>query len=183
MDITGLILAGGKSSRMGTDKGLVLFGKQPLVSYSITLVQQICKNIYISTANKDYEQFNHELISDIIPDIGPIGGIYSALNKIDSNYFFVLSCDIPYALLTIAELLLKYIHDYEIVVPVWGNSKIEPLFGFYSKSILPALKNQIDNKNFKMIDLLKECKTFYLNVDSETEGTLTFKNINTPGDA
>ena len=76
-----IILAGGESRRMGEDKGLKIFKNQALVSYAIQLAKKICKNIYISTNNPDYKQFGYQILNDIIPVKGPMGGIYSGLSR------------------------------------------------------------------------------------------------------
>lgn len=182
MKITGYILAGGQSSRMGTDKGLVLFGDKPLVQYSIDLAKVVCNDIFIGTNNDEYSKFGYNLIHDIVVGKGPIGGLHAALKNTEQDYIFLLSCDIPYGSLNVAKLLIEELSDFEIVVPIWGKGKIEPLFGFYSKTILPIVEQQIKTENFKMIDLLNECNTLFFNIDSATNGSIVFKNFNSPED-
>lgn len=181
MDIKAIILAGGKSSRMGTDKGLILFGDKQLVNFSIELSKKICNDIYISTSNNDYSLFGYPLISDIVPEIGPIGGLHAAMTNLQADSFFIISCDIPNASFSLAESMREKMNDFEIIVPVWEN-KIEPLFGFYSLNILPQVENQINKGNYKMIDLLSICNTYYYPIDAEVDGTVAFKNINFPDD-
>jgi len=77
--ITGIILAGGKSSRMGKDKGWVLFRKKPLIDYAVELLGGICQSIVISANNSAYDKLGLPVYHDIIPDSGPMGGIYTCL--------------------------------------------------------------------------------------------------------
>jgi len=79
--ITGIILAGGKSSRMGMDKGFCALNGKPMVQYAIDILEQTCDSIIICSNNSDYELFDLPVIPDIIKDIGPMGGIYSGLKN------------------------------------------------------------------------------------------------------
>ena len=81
MGLTGAILSGGESSRMGTDKGLIRYKDKYLVEYGIEILKQLCKQVYIGTKNIKYEIFNLPLLPDEYPNLGPIGGIYTALKK------------------------------------------------------------------------------------------------------
>jgi molybdopterin-guanine dinucleotide biosynthesis protein A len=167
---------------MGTDKGLVLYGEKPLIQYSIDLAKEVCADIIIGTNNSEYSRLGYQLVSDIISDKGPISGLHAVMKTVDSDYFFVLSCDIPHATLNIARSMSEELGKFDIIVPVWGKNKIEPLFGFYSRTILPVVERQIDKENFKLLDLLKECNTLYFNIDSTSDGSVIFKNINSPAD-
>ncbi|HPG34509.1 MAG TPA: molybdenum cofactor guanylyltransferase, partial [Lentimicrobium sp.] len=72
--ITGIVLAGGKSTRMGTDKGLMIFQGKPLVMYSIDLLSMFCGRILISSNNPEYAKFGYEIIADELPGAGPMAG-------------------------------------------------------------------------------------------------------------
>ncbi len=90
MKVTAIILAGGKSSRMGADKGMQkLFGK-PLVSYAIGELYGLCDDIIIRSSSAEYAGFGYKLVADEFPGIGPMGGVYSALRQSETNDNLVL---------------------------------------------------------------------------------------------
>jgi len=185
MKITGVILAGGKSKRMGTDKGLIIYRNKPLIEHSISFLQNFSNEIVISTNSNRYDKYGYSLFFDEISDIGPIGGIYSILkNCKSSNLFFIISCDMPHAETTLAINMINERGHYDIIVPILPNGKIEPLFGVYSRNILTTTEHQIESNNYKMTDLLNKCRTKYYNVPSNylIASPDMFKNINKPND-
>ena len=93
---TGYILAGGKSSRMGEDKGLKLFNGIPLIQNVINQLLFAVDKVVIVSNNKDYEQFGLEVIEDALINKGPAGGIYTALQHSSTDLNFIVSCDMPY---------------------------------------------------------------------------------------
>jgi molybdenum cofactor guanylyltransferase len=181
--ILGTVLSGGKSSRMGKDKGLMHFRNQPLITYSISVLQKVTKDIVISTSELKYEQFGFPLIADLIPNIGPIGGLYSVMKQVESDKYFIVACDMPNTSESFAKELIQYCSHFDIVVPIHNNT-IEPLWGIYSRNILPIVEEQINKGDYKLINLLELCKTKYVESTYFPEiKTDNFKNINTPKDA
>jgi molybdenum cofactor guanylyltransferase len=183
MDISGIILCGGLSSRMGEEKGLVSYQGAALIEYSIFVLNKLTDKIFLSTANPAYKKFGYPLIPDIIESIGPIGGIFSCMSTLKVADYFVLSCDIPHVTADLAKKLLSHANTYDVSVPVTEDNKIHPLFGYYSNRILPHIKKQIDNKNFKMIDLLYTVKTNYLSLSQNNPiSPDLLRNINSKKD-
>lgn len=104
-EITGIILAGGKSSRMGKDKGLCDFKGKALVSYAIETLRPLCGNLMIS-ANyfpEKYAEFDLPVIADEVKNIGPMGGILSCLKQSHTQHNLVLSCDTPFVTTDVSE--------------------------------------------------------------------------------
>ena len=89
------ILCGGKSSRMQSEKGLVLYQNKPFIEHIIEAVLPISNNIQLVTNTNDYNYLAYKKIKDVVVDKGPLGGIYSALIHSDSEINLILSCDIP----------------------------------------------------------------------------------------
>ncbi len=173
MDISGIILCGGLSSRMGEDKGLVSYRGLALVEYSIFVLKELTDRIFLSTANPAYQKFGYPLIPDIVGPIGPMGGIFSCMSTLKVSDYFVLSCDIPNVTTDLARKLLGFANFYDVSVPLSEDNKVHPLFGYYSDRVMPYMKKQIDKKNFKMTDLLNKVKTNYFSISSDV-----LKNIN-----
>ena len=172
-----IILAGGESRRMGEDKGLKLFKKQALVTYSIQLAKKLCKNIYISTNNADYKRFGFPIIQDIILDKGPMGGIYSGLLASETEWNLFLPCDTPFLQFDLFLEMKKHMPSNKIVVPKMENKRVHPLIGYYHKDLLPLIYDHLENNRLKMLGLLDETETYFQSVKKEE--SRSFLNLNT----
>ncbi|MDA3930518.1 MAG: molybdenum cofactor guanylyltransferase [Prolixibacteraceae bacterium] len=175
-NITGVVLAGGKSSRMGTDKGLIDFKGKPMVQYSIDLLSDIFETVAISTNNPVYSQFGLPLIIDIHKNCGPMGGILAALSQIKTDKVFTISCDMPFVTRETIEKILLH-QDAKIAVAT-HNDFIEPLCGIYSIDLLKKMNDRIIVNNFKMYSFILEEKSTILVPVSQNQ----FLNINSPED-
>ncbi|MFK5856314.1 MAG: molybdenum cofactor guanylyltransferase [Bacteroidota bacterium] len=183
-EVTGIILAGGASSRMGKDKGLCEFKGSALVNYAIEALLPLCQTIIISSNNiESYQKFGYQVVSDRIKDIGPIGGIYSCMKESTTKHNLVISCDTPFLNTQLMEHVLLNSENYDIVVPEHGESYIEPLAAYYSSAIIDILEDSINKKDYKLMNLFKKVKFKSINVDSfEGYSKMLFKNLNTPND-
>jgi len=182
LNFSAYILAGGKSSRMGQDKGLMLLNGKPLVNYIIEQLQSITNDIIIVSDNPEYKNFGLEVIPDLIKDIGPVGGIYTALSHSENEYNFMISCDMPLIHSEAVNYLFENVGDSQIILPI-HHEKIEPLFGFYNKSCLPLWKELIDTGLIKMQALVQHFNLVKLNVNSNgLFDKSMFTNINTRED-
>ena len=166
---TGIILSGGKSSRMGSDKGLLILNGKPLIQYSIDVLKELCSEIIICANNPAYDTFGYPVIKDVYPDLGPIGGIYTGLLNSGSESNFILSCDMPFINPQIIIYLLSNRDKSLASIPTHGKNIIEPLCALYSKAILPQLKKQIRNKDLKLMNLLKTVDVNWVKMDSGLE--------------
>jgi len=184
--ITGIILTGGKSQRMGKEKGLCHFRGLMLVEYAIKTLLPLCDELILSANNKldEYRQFGYPVVSDILPDSGPIGGLYSGLLASKTELNLVISCDTPFVTTALFTELIKHINNFQSVVPIHETKFIEPLTACYKKSCLPIIKSQIETGHFKMTDLLDKLNTHYLEVNATLPeiGVSMFHNLNTPED-
>ncbi len=181
--ITGIILAGGASRRMGKDKGLCLYNGKELISYSIEILKPICDSIIISSNSpEDYLKFGLQIVEDEIKSIGPIGGIYSCLNQSANTHNLVLSCDTPYIQKESMAYILSNSKGFDIVIPQHRNSYFEPLAGYYSSRIVPQIENSIQNKDYKLINLFAKVKFRSISTEVIPGLSLQYKNLNTPED-
>ncbi len=183
-NLTGIILAGGKSSRMGKDKGLVKYAGKAMVEYSLEICRQLCNEILISTANPDYAVFGYPLIEDEIQDIGPIGGIYAALKRAGNSLTIILPCDTPFLKKELFELLVDKAKEADIVVPYTEELNMEPLCACYSKTLLPLMEKQIAEKDFKLQNLIERAQSKKIKIDNRYEFYTEnlFSNMNNPKD-
>jgi molybdopterin-guanine dinucleotide biosynthesis protein A len=184
MDITGIILAGGKSSRMGTEKGLQELCGNPLISYSIQVLSELCSTIIISTSSDVYQSFGYQTMADEIPGIGPMGGLYSALKQSKTEKNLVLSCDLPFVSGKLLSYIIENSEGFQVAVPWQGDQHYEPLCGFYSLSVLDQIKTFIQNRNYKLPDLFETININRLVINRELncyEDNL-FLNVNSTHD-
>jgi len=183
MDITAVILAGGKASRMeGLDKGLVKLANKALIEYVINTIQQHVDQILIS-ANRNidqYQQFGFPVISDDKNEYnGPLSGICEALKRCNSKYLLVLPCDCPFIEVDIIEKLYKSAEkNNSDVVLIHDGQFLQPLFSLISKNALPSLEECIAAKNFKVKQWMTEQKHSII----KDNRTMMFFNINNKND-
>lgn len=182
--VTGIILAGGASRRMGRDKGLTEFRGKQLVKYALEVLTPLCGEILISSNNiSEYQKFGYQIVVDEYKKIGPMGGIYSSLRKSTTKQNLVISCDTPFLTTELLEFVLVNSDNYEIVVPEHGNSFIETLAGYYSSEIISHLERLIIRKDYKLLNLFKEVKFKSIKVDTFSGYSKDlFKNLNTLND-
>lgn len=152
-DINGYILAGGKSSRMGTDKGLMLLNGKPVVQQIIEQLQSAVEKIYIVSNKSDYGQFGFEVIPDQINNIGPAGGLHAALLHTDKALNFVVSCDMPFINTKGVNYILEKADQSTITLPRHGKS-IEPLFGIYTKGCFTKWESLILSGEIKLQEMI-----------------------------
>lgn len=162
---TGIILSGGKSSRMSSDKGLLLLHGKPLIQYAIEALKELCDEIIICANKPGYDRFGYLVIKDVYPDLGPIGGIYTGLLNSGSESNFVLSCDMPFINPQTVTFLLTKREKSLASIPIHGQNTIEPLCALYSKTILPQLTKQIRKQDFKLMNLLKTVDVNWVKMD------------------
>lgn len=181
MIYTTIILAGGKATRMqGQDKGLLVVNGETIVQRIIRVVEPSSSRIMIITGNEAYRQYTPYLYPDLIPYLGPIGGLYTGLAKSDTEWNFVVSCDLPLLSEKVLLFLFSQIAEGDqAIVPIIRNMhRPHPLCAFYHKGIIKQIENQIQQKNYKMKDLLKQIHTKQIIFEEEAEAFFT--NVNTP---
>jgi len=154
--MTGIILAGGKGTRMGSEKGLIIYNNKPLIVYAIEALTPICDEILISANSDAYHKFGYQVIPDQFPDSGPMGGIYSCLQLSGSDVNIILSCDMPLVKTIHLQQLIKFAHLFEAVIPWHGNEYFEPLCAVYRRDLIPVFERFVNAGNFKIPDLIGE---------------------------
>ena len=182
--ITGIILAGGKSSRMGSDKSQMILNGKTLIEYSIQALRPICEKVVISSNSFNYDHTGCEVWPDELPDGSPMIGIYSCLKRSSTEYNIVLSCDMPLISTSLLEYLLENASENGITVPIHENNLIEPLCGIYKQACIPVLKGFIDKGNYRLNECIRSTSHLLVTIDYKTptfSGNI-FSNINTPDD-
>ncbi len=182
-EMNGIILAGGKSSRMGQDKGLMEVDGQPMVRRVIDVLSPLVNKVLIIANDPAYSRFGYPVYPDLIPGKGPAGGIYTGLTHTGTEKNICLSCD----LIRINEGLLRFLiresKDSEITVAKHGQ-KTEPLIGIYRKKCLSGWKKLLEQDLLKLQDMIEhfEVNKVAITPDMDFYHDHLFDNINAPED-
>ena len=187
--MTAIILAGGKSSRMGFDKALLKINNHFLMEEILQKLKTIFAEILIVTNRP--KQFNSltslhltKIACDIIPHQGPLGGIYSGLMNSGSFYNFVLACDMPFVNLELIKYMVSIKDNFDAVVPKLKKG-YEALFAIYSKNCISAISEILKTGDLKVVNFFNKLKLRELNekeISRFGAPDVLFMNINTRED-
>lgn len=172
---TAIILAGGKSNRMGYPKGLLEVNNKPIIEILVDSIKPHFSEIIISANQKSsYEFLNLLVVEDEYKDQGPLMGVYSCLKSSSNDVNFVFTSDIPVIDIDCVNELLSYSNDFEVVIPT-NQGFLEPLFAVYSKSTIPYMEEVFKTKSRRIISILEFSKTKFVKTDMHK----WYNNINT----
>jgi molybdopterin-guanine dinucleotide biosynthesis protein A len=183
--ITGLILAGGKSTRFGKNKALVELDGIRLIERVIRVMGSVFQRLIILTNSPhEYAYLNLPMVEDLIKGLGPIGGLYTGLKSISNEAGFFVACDMPFLSESLIRHMVEIRDDFDVVLPKidW---KIEALHGLYTKSCLPTIKELIESQEYQVIRFFPKVRVKYLgeNEIREFDPQLkSFFNINKPNE-
>ncbi|MBN3035723.1 MAG: molybdenum cofactor guanylyltransferase [Bacteroidales bacterium] len=182
-NVTGIILAGGGSRRMKSEKGLMIFRGRPMIEYVLSALEPVCKKLLISTSHQGYMKYGYPLIVDEIPGMGPLSGIVTCMKHSGGNDFIVAACDLPYLNPELIRYILCHKTEFQALVPVWGG-QIRPLCSYYQRSIIPFAEKCIRENRLAMVDFLQEIRAGWLHIPKEHPlfSTSLFRNINSLSD-
>jgi molybdopterin-guanine dinucleotide biosynthesis protein A len=179
-------MAGGKSSRMGTDKSFVPLLGKPMIQHVIERLADLGQDetLLISNRPDDYGHLGLPIYKDVIPEKGSLGGIYSALHHSRNIYTLVVACDMPFVRPALLSYMIELLKEdtFDVIVPrVEGYP--EGLHAVYSQNCMIPIRQKLDANHLKVIRFYEEVRVRYL--DEPEYGRfdphgLSFKNINTP---
>jgi molybdopterin-guanine dinucleotide biosynthesis protein A len=193
-NITAIILAGGKSSRIGSDKAFLKLNGESVIERICNLLKKIFSNVIIISNNPDKFHFlTPNVYKDIYPNFGPLSGVHSGLTNSQTENNFFISCDMPLITVEVIRFILTKMNNSDITI-VKTESNIQTLLGIYKKSclaraeeLLSFANSQKDIKsgktNVKLFDLINQVKTTVLDISSEKfYNDDMFINMNTSED-
>ena len=183
--MTGVILSGGKNTRMGENKAFLRIGGERLIDRTVRLFRQVFREVIIVTTNPlDYLDQEAVIVTDILPGKGALGGLYTGLFYSTDEYAFLAACDMPFLNTSFMEYMLQQTTGYDIVVPAPPDG-LQPLHAIYARRCLPAIRAYLDKNRLQI-------KGFYpgrplLKISPEVLDTFDpdrrmFLNVNTPED-
>ncbi len=184
----GIVLAGGKSQRMGTDKArLVLPDGRPVILSVVEVLKSICGEVVVVTeATGRYADLAlpARRVTDIVPGCGPMGGLHAGLRAIDAPFALAVACDMPFLNPRLLRYMADLPRDYEALVPSIGG-RWQPLHSIYAKACLATVENLLTRDLLALTDLLSRVRMRTLPFATvqrfDPEG-LSFLNLNEPDD-
>jgi molybdopterin-guanine dinucleotide biosynthesis protein A len=162
MDAGAIILAGGKSSRMGTNKALLKINETPNIERILMSLQAVFPQpILVCNDPEPYQYLGIKIVNDHFPGKGPLAGIHAGLKASSHEINLVVACDMPFVSVVLAEDLLNKSGDWDAVVPVIEGRQ-HPLFAVYKKKLVVVIEKMINEERLRMKDLLDQVRVRYL---------------------
>ena len=181
--MTGIILSGGKSLRMGENKAFIEIEGVPIIQRIYTLFKELFHEVIIVTNQIElFKKFDSKIYSDLLSDKGALGGLYTGLFFSNFHYSFCVACDMPFLNKSLVQYLIKRIGDEDVIVPRTKDG-LQPLHAIYSKNCLDPIKEIIEQGKFKIIDIFHRVQVNiieeadFISLDPFRE---SFINVNTP---
>lgn len=184
--ISGFVQAGGKSLRMGQNKALLKLANLKLIEYPIKSLSKVASQIGIITSTPEvYVDLNVPCYADIWSGLGPMAGIYAALENSQNDYVLNVACDMPFISTELLEVLIKNRENYQICVPLDFKGELQPLCALYHKSCKSNILALIEESKYAPRELFSLVKTkivpfnYFSNLNNAKR---FFENINSPQD-
>ncbi len=183
-DITGIILVGGKSRRMGQDKALLTVQGKTLIERALEpFLQSFAQVLLIGDRPERFAAYGLPVIPDLYPG-SSLGGLYTGLFHAGTGHIFVTSCDLPFPNRAILRHLCSLRGDSDAIIPE-SQYGAEPLFACYRKSCLEAMRDRLEQQRFSISAVCSMLQTIHVPYTElqqfDPEGT-AFLNLNTPRD-
>ncbi len=187
--VSGIILAGGRSRRLGRDKAVEPFEGQPLIRRVIERIQPLTAEIVVVVADAALGealplQDDERVAMDLFPGGGSLGGIFSGLSAADSQWGLVVACDMPFLNRQLFEHMLELREDWDAVVPMPGDFP-EPTHALYSRDCLPHIEAKLQANDLKISGFFDDARVRYVNEDEVRRfdpELRSFFNVNSPED-
>lgn len=183
--VTGVVLAGGKSARMGTDKASLMVDGRQMIVYAVDALREVFPDVVVVIKGPSNLQIAGARTAwDCIDGNGPLVGIYTALSVCETPYCFVVACDMPFANPALIEWMVSACDAQDVFVPRIG-SYLEPLFALYSKQCAAPIRECLVRGDYRVSSLFAHVKVGYADeteirtIDPELR---SFTNINTRED-
>jgi len=186
-EVTGIILAGGKSRRMGEDKRYLVVGEQTILERGLGVICSIFQQVLVVIAQDSPPlSVDANVVRDLRSDCGSLGGLYTGLMQATTPWIFVVACDMPFLDQAVIGQFTSRRATADIVMAKL-DARLHPMHALYGKRCLPALEQMIQTRQLKIQEIVSQPS---LRVQYVTEAELltidpswrSFQNVNTPSD-
>lgn len=181
-ELTVILLAGGKSSRMGIEKGFLVYEKSTFVDRLVEMALSMTPHVLLSVNAKNAEAYAYldiPLVKDVIPDSGPLGGVVSAVNEVHTPWFFLVSIDAPKVSVSILNNLWVRRTGFEAVVYADQN-RMHPLVGLYKTDTKTKWEEALRLNKLRIASIVATMHVLQIGIDSIIMKAI--QNVNTPQD-
>ncbi len=165
MEMTAIVLAGGKSLRLGRSKALEITGGKSLIERVIEQLRQLSSQILIATSREQVDlpvSDEVEILVDILPGKGPLGGIYAGLLASQSSHSIVVACDMPFLNTKLLRYLVGLSRGFDAVVPRLSKGKAEPLHAIYSRTCINIIRAQLERDQLQVESFFDKVRVRYV---------------------
>jgi molybdenum cofactor guanylyltransferase len=184
---SGIVLAGGRSSRLGQDKALLPLpdGRSLIAHVVARLAPLVSEVVVVATDGERLGPLPARLVPDAFPDGGALGGIYAGLAAAREEHAIVVACDMPLLSRPLLRYLLAPPRDFDVLLPRLADDQVEPLHAVYAKACLEPIRRQLAAGRRRIISFLGDVRVRYVEeaelrrLDPELR---SFFNVNTPAD-
>lgn len=184
-DIGGIILAGGKSTRLGQNKALVELDGKPLVRHVMDALRPLVDEIVLVTNTPgDFAFLEIPMVADQYVGAGPLAGLHAGLSTIRGEYGLAVGCDMPFLNRALLEYMVLQRTGYDVVIPRIGDY-YEPLHALYARHCLPTIESTLQSGQRRLLGFIHPLKVRYIKadeIDRFDPQRLSFFNLNSPGD-
>ena len=184
MKITGVVQAGGKSTRMGGQpKALMELGGRRIIDRVVEVLRAVTQDVLLVTNTPElYAALGLPMVPDVFPDHGSLGGIYSGLHAAPGDAAFTVACDMPFLMPEVARLVIDRAALADVVVPKIGG-QFETLHACYAKACLGPMESRLREGRLKIVGFFDEVRVLAIaeaEVARFRAPALVFMNVNTP---
>jgi molybdenum cofactor guanylyltransferase len=154
-DVTGVLLAGGKSTRMGRDKRFLSIGNSTLLGRALSTMSSLLRHLCIVIAqDSPFLSAEVPVVRDVVANCGSLGGLYTGLREASTPHIFVAACDMPFLNVNLIRYMIGLKEEADIVVASWNN-RLQPTHAIYSKRCTVIFEDMIRRQNVKIQDALQ----------------------------
>jgi molybdopterin-guanine dinucleotide biosynthesis protein A len=182
--VTGVVQAGGKSTRMGgAPKALVELGGRRLIERVVGVVREVVDDVLIVTNSPDLYRFlGVPMVPDVFVDHGSLGGIYSGLAAAPGDAAFTVACDMPFLRAAVARLVVERAGEADVVIPR-AAGQLQTMHAVYGKGCLPHMEARLRAGRLKITGFFDDVRVLEVpeaEVARHADPALVFTNLNTP---
>ena len=184
MRITGVVQAGGLSTRMGGEpKALIELGGRRIVEWVVAAIAPVVDDVLVVTNTPErYAFLGLPMVGDVFPDHGSLGGIYSGLKAATGEAAFTVACDMPFLRADVARIVLAHAGEADVVIPRVGE-QLETMHALYSKACLPHMEAKLRAQRLKIVGFFDQVRVLEIPEDEVrrlADPAVVFMNVNTP---
>jgi len=183
LEATGIILSGGRNSRMRTNKAFLEVGQEKIIERTVKKLQELFPEVIIVTNEPEpYRYLGTKVVSDLIPGLGPLSGMQAGLEASTHQLNFIIACNLPFMEPRLVRYMVQQAQGFDVVVPQMGDY-LQPLHAVYAKTCLPLITQCLQKSITKVIAFYHQVRVKYVGeaqLEQFGDPQRMFYNVNTP---